>query len=506
MAAKIYPFVSQPGIRRDGTSFASPYWTDGQWVRWQRGLPRKMGGYKYIENNSNVPRGIFVIPISRNFNVYTATFDSLSYFPIDQNGNVLGPRIDRTPVTLNPNVNNVWSFDIMYSSTVQHSVPVGSVIFAHAPPNLSSIDSSVETPIYFGDTYANTPLVPLGISASGGICVLHPYLFIFSNTGNVKWSVANNPGTILGEARISSQKVVACKQTRGGNSAPAGILWSLDSVIRVTQAGLGSSVEFRFDTISDESSILSSRSVVEYDSKFYWCGIDRFLAYNGTVIEIQNNMNQNFFFNNLNFSQRQKIWGTKVPEFGEIWWHYPSGNNTECDRAIIFNVRENTWYDSESRRSCGYFNQVFADPIWCSSFADTDISNQYGVWIHESGLNRNVNNVLTAIPSWIETGDISYCAIGPTGAWTGTEKQVELFRFEPDFIQSGDMTIIVKGKQYARSPSINSTPKVFSPTTEKIDFLEQRREMRLRFMSNVIDGDYQMGQSLITLYVGDGRP
>ena len=37
---------STPGIKRDGTKFEGDSYTDGQWVRFQRGLPRKMGGYK----------------------------------------------------------------------------------------------------------------------------------------------------------------------------------------------------------------------------------------------------------------------------------------------------------------------------------------------------------------------------------------------------------------------------------------------------------------------------
>lgn len=37
---------SSPGIKRDGTKFEGDHYTDGQWVRWQRNLPRKMGAIK----------------------------------------------------------------------------------------------------------------------------------------------------------------------------------------------------------------------------------------------------------------------------------------------------------------------------------------------------------------------------------------------------------------------------------------------------------------------------
>jgi hypothetical protein len=101
--------------------------------------------------------------------------------------------------------------------------------------------------------------------------------------------------------------------------------------------------------------------------------------YNGVVQEIQNNTNQNFFFDNVNYAQRQKVWCTKVPRFGEIWWFYPSGSATECNNAVIYNIREKTWYDAGfaigANRSAGYFSEVFRFPIWAenvlSSYAVT---------------------------------------------------------------------------------------------------------------------------------------
>jgi len=113
---------------------------------------------------------------------------------------------------------------------------------------------------------------------------------------------------------------------------------------------------------------MSSSSVIEYDGIFYWVGIDRFLMYNGQVMEIPNSVNQNYFFDNINFSQRQKVWCTKVSRYGEIWWFYPRGTATECTDAIVYNVREKTWYDAGqalgAQRSAGTYTEVFPKPIW----------------------------------------------------------------------------------------------------------------------------------------------
>ena len=54
---------SDPGIKRDGTKFDGNFYTDGQWVRWQRGLPRKMGGYRATQK--------YLTEISRGFSNFT---------------------------------------------------------------------------------------------------------------------------------------------------------------------------------------------------------------------------------------------------------------------------------------------------------------------------------------------------------------------------------------------------------------------------------------------------
>ena len=156
----------------------------------------------------------------------------------------------------------------------------------------------------------------------------------------------------------STGKIVQGLPVRGGSNAPSGLFWSLDSLIRVSynpttiNVGTTSVTQFwRYDIISSQSSILSSQCVIEYDGIYYWVGVDRFLLYNGVVKEIPNDMNQNYFFDNLNYAQRQKVWATKVPRYGEIWWFYPRGDATECTDAIIYNVREQCWYDAEIGRA-----------------------------------------------------------------------------------------------------------------------------------------------------------
>jgi hypothetical protein len=442
---------------------------------------------------------------------------------------------------------------------------------------------------------ASTITFDNNISVSGGVVSLHPFVFVYGNNGLIKNCSAGNTNDWVSadanEVSVATGKIVQGLPVRGGSNAPSGLFWSLDSLIRVSYiGGAGTPPQYwRYDLISSQSSILSSQSVIEYDGVYYWCGVDRFLLYNGVVKEIPNLMNQNYFFDNLNYAQREKVWVSKVPRFGEIWWFYPRGNATECTDAIIFNVRENIWYDAGealgARRSAGYFSQVFHFPVWASwetnevggvnaitltaggtLYTNGTYTNQaltggsgsgatanivvaggivtsvtiytkgknyvvgdalsaaipvgsgliitvsqvvdfVSLWQHEIGTDAVQNTSVLAIESYFETNDLGLVSGGPSQpSPVGENKWLRLERIEPDFIQEGDMQVYVTGRSFAQSEDVTSAAYTFTPTTGKVDMREQRRELRLKFVSNVAGGTYQVGKILLDADLGDVRP
>jgi hypothetical protein len=66
------------------------------------------------------------------------------------------------------------------------------------------------------------------------------------------------------------------------------------------------------------------------------------------------------------------------------------------------------------------------------------------------------------------------------------------------------MTVL--GRKFARGETEISGPFYFDPDTGKIDLRVEHREMRLKFESNVLDGNFEMGRLLITAEYGDERP
>lgn len=374
---KLYNFDSKPGVRRDGTAVDSPYFNDGEWVRWQRGNPRKMGGYKVVSNVVKGPiRSIFVD--SRNgvnsahyfsqYGIQRQVFDAVG------NGSSVD---DRTPVGFTANANFNWSHAPMYSSTGG----AYTAILAASTPDVLDIASDSTGGVYTGDITTIDPLSAVSdgsgpILTSGGICVLQPVLVVYGSNGLIRNSNANDfsagSGWTTGGANLANSanpagtKIVYGAPLRGGSNSPAGLFWAMDALVRMS-FNQNTTYPWTYDTISNPMSILSSKCVVEHDGRFFWPGIDRFLVYNGVIQELPNDMNQNWFFDNLNYTYRNKVFGTKVARWGEIWWFYPRGVDTECNDAIIYNYRENTWYDAHKSRSAAASAMVFKNPIWAGS-------------------------------------------------------------------------------------------------------------------------------------------
>ena len=683
MTKKVFALDTKSGIQRDGTILDKLYYQDGEWVRFQRGRPRKMGGYREMTNQiQGLSRGIYVESEDGFNRVFSGYNNGLERFECDNNGigagiteynmdggpvlttgtlvggslytngtyttvtltggsgsgakativvsgaavtsvtittagngYVVGDTLSATAASIGgtgsgftvkvgtvgsdfePSDFNLWQFDGFFDATGSGN----NLLLAHPGQNLAQIDNTYATAVLAGapggsvmyplkDTSGTSP-TGATISVAGGVVALHPYVFVYGDNGLIKNCSAGNVfdwnGADANETNVSSQKIVKGLPVRGGSNAPSGLFWALDSLIRVSYAPttVGSQqLYWRYDIVGS-STILSSQSVIEYDGIYYWCGVDRFLIYNGVIKELPNDFNQNYFFDNLNYNQRQKVWATKVPRFGEVWWFYPKGDSEECNDAIVYNIRENCWYDAGtavgSRRTAGYFSQVFRFPVMAgedlsveetiltqnitttntSATITTAISNQlyvgmivdatgipagttiltivasatpgyYSVtlsaaatasdtvsanfksvagkislWQHEVGTNAVKGQNISAIRSSFETNDLGLVAGGPSqSSMVGDNFWLHLERMEPDFIQAGEMELYVTGRPFAQKEDKTTGPYVFGPDTGKVDLREQRRELRLIFVSDVLDGNYQLGRIMLSADVGDVRP
>jgi len=710
----IFSLAIPAGIKRDGTQFQNDQYTDGVWCRFQRGDPKKMGGYRTLfTSNIGIYRGMVVQPYNGVNYIFAGNYQELDVFTTGINfgtgsgpfaANILPGTVEfvlvsntsssfvikgdvtasfptgtkvifnqTTPVTYvtttatysapNTTVNftgtlsgtpaNVWlnntpvftedpdlqtdpsigNYRVTWQFDAQFSPQGGELsIFAHPGYNLQNIDNGVPSQVLVGNiapsvanTWNFTGLSDSAgqnptyqpISVDGGVTVLYPFIFVYGSHGYI----ANNNvsstylqqnfydwnGPLANQTNVSSSKIVKGMPMRGGTNSPAGLFWATDSLIRVSFNSSASSTTptsqyWNYDIISSQISIMSSNAIVEMDGVYWWMGVDRFYAYNGSVVVVPNDKNVNYLFDNINYTQRQKVWATKVPRYNEIWFFYPRGTATECTDAIIYNTKDKLWYDAGqatgAQRSCGYTTEIFPTPIWANWNYDPtfsppltviahpaslpapttdqmyiagDVTPQlapgtifaftnentfnitylvtaaqniynttigtpgvtlitftqeepvltvpvgtpvyvqsggFSIWQHEFGQNEVGLNTERAIYSSITTSDISWLTGNPSqDSLVGVNRRMHLRRVEPNFLQTGTMSMTILGRKFANSiTEEDSGPFFFEPHTDKIDLRIEHRLMRLKFESNEIDGNYEMGRLMITAEYGDERP
>ena len=697
---EIYSLKIPAGIKRDGTQFQNDFYTDGVWCRFQRGEPKKIGGFATLFTSfSGIYRGMINIPYNGVNYVFAGNAKVLDVFTTGTTyGNGSGPYTEKmlpgsvfanvtsntvsqvvvpgdatitfgigtefiitqtgtpvvytitgstyaagppaqTTISFTPNapsgtISKIWLNDTIFTPDSRNNwqfdaqfSPAGGALslLAHPGKNLQNIDSGVTSQVLTGsvlpdntfqfsltglcDSEGQNPTYT-PIKVDGGVCVLYPFIFVYGSHGFIaNNNVDINPGNyatqnfydwngpFANQVNISSSKIVKGMTMRGGTNSPSGLFWSTDSLIRVSFNSQATSLYWTYDIISSQISIMSSNAVVEMDGIAFWMGVDRFYLYNGSVQVLPNDMNVNYLFDNINYTQRQKVWAIKIPRFNEIWFFYPRGTATECTDAIIYNVKDKLWYDAGqaigTRRSCGYTTELFPTPIWAGWEYNTAVSNPltiiatpagapapennqlyfatdvsniispgdtitlssdpnnpkktyyviasiydftydatlittstpftsdtapgilvfptsggYTIWQHEHGLNQIDPARELAVYSSITTSDISWLTGSPSqNGLVGVNRRMHLRRVEPNFLQAGVMAMTILGRKFASGPYEEiSGPYYFEPATGKIDLRVEHRLVRLKFESNDINGNFEMGRNLITAEFGDERP
>jgi hypothetical protein len=129
------------------------------------------------------------------------------------------------------------------------------------------------------------------------------------------------------------------------------------------------------------------------------------------------------------------------------------------------------------------------------------------IFQHEVGVDSVNGQAVLAVESFFETSNLGWVDGGPSQTEpVGINKWSRLERVEPDFLMEGEMSLVVTGRPFAQGQDVESVPYLFDKNTGKIDLREQRREIRLRFVSDIAGGDYQLGKTLLHADVGDTRP
>ena len=145
------------------------------------------------------------------------------------------------------------------------------------------------------------------------------------------------------EFTLSETNVIQEMKSLQGNM----YIYSSDSIHVMRLTG-NATAPVSFAPNTDEYGCLTTGAVVEYDGKHFVVGasdIYEFAGNPGNIKSLSGKRVTQYFYNNLNPIHERQLFTLQNHQEEEIWVCYPTLNSTggECDEALIWNYRDNTW-------------------------------------------------------------------------------------------------------------------------------------------------------------------
>ena len=145
----------------------------------------------------------------------------------------------------------------------------------------------------------------------------------------------------------------------------------------------GTTDVFSLQELADNISIISPRACVSANNVTYWMGHDKFYAYSGRVETLPCTL-RTFLFQDVDYSQADKIVSGTNEGFNEVWWFYPSANSNSNNRYIIYNYLEKIWYYGNIERTAWLDSPSREFPQAIQYDSTTEIGYLLN---HENGIN-----------------------------------------------------------------------------------------------------------------------
>lgn len=266
----------------------------------------------------------------------------------------------------NPTLKNivippVWWFDEQENVIIGNRAGVNESVRAwdRNPANAFDPIPAYEPGDPLGSPSGEAPKKAVGGAILNGIAVLLGCV-PFGGTGmgdelmTVRWSARRNfelwnplivIDPVTGQLNISGEFQLdnGSRIVGGGGSVFGVVVWTDKSMFLVTETGDLANVLGR-EAVAGAAGMLSNRAWCEVDARVWWLDGSRTLTVydGGRPQEIENPLRRGTI-DRVNEIAAARIYLTANAEYGEVAIWYPSGDSTECDRAIVYNYRENAW-------------------------------------------------------------------------------------------------------------------------------------------------------------------
>ena len=276
---------------------------------------------------------------------------------------------------------------------------------------------------------------------------------------------------------------------------------------------------FSIRQVGTNCGCIGQHSIVFAQGAVFWMGFGGgFFVYDGTVKQLPS-LVEDFVFTTggdnlgINYNATDIVYGAHNSLYNEVIWFYPSAEESQINRSVVYNFVENTWTTMSLSRTTYSDSQTFDKP-YATKYLSTGtptfptingVTNLYGsskYYEHEIGVNEvSYAGVKTAIPAYIESGDFDLDIEGDG------QYLMKINRFIPDFkILTGNAKVTLLLRDYP-SQTQNSQmlgPYTVTSSTTKIDTRARNRLMSIKVENDSTDENWRYGLFRVDIQP-DGR-
>lgn len=213
---------------------------------------------------------------------------------------------------------------------------------------------------------------------------------------------------------------------------------------------------YGFEKVGNNCGAVSRQCAVSIDEGAFWMGLKSFFVFNGGAVQEVPCDVHDYVFDDINISQRTKVFAVHNGQNNELWWFYPSKGSIENDRYVIFDYQERYWNTGNLDRTAGVDAGVFSHPIYAAS---TGL-----VYDHEIG------------STYADTNELPYAETGTIQLGNG-DRLMDITEILPDHESLGAFQIKLKTKNYPNTAeTTHGAYTLSSPTSVRV----QGREVKVR--------------------------
>ena len=419
------------GIYNHGTELdASGRWIDGNFIRWQNGSVRPIGGWtlRKATATATAPRGMVAwVDHSAVTHIAVGTHNKL--YALNQGSAVQditpsGFTAGSVDAPANYGFGGQTYGNDPYGSPRDAAVPTPATTWSLDTfgQNLVACSSS-DGKIYEWQLSTSAVAQVLSNAPTGNNAMMvtdERFVFALASSGNpqkINWSDRENNNlwaaattNQAGDIELQTSGEIMCGVRVKGSAL---ILTTLDAH-SATYAG--PPYVYAFERVGSACGVISPKSAVAVDQGAFWMGTGSFFQFNGnTVQEMQCDVSDKVF-TDINEAQRSKVCAIHNSQFGEVWWFYPSNDSNENNKYVVYDYKEGHWNIGSLARTTGVDLGAFRSPLWFDPSGNL-YNHEFG-FTHDSapfvesgpilmGSGQNIMKVNEIIPDEKTQGEVS---------------------------------------------------------------------------------------------------